>query len=247
MNTPNEEPRTLREKLQRLHDLSKPTWDVPEGTAPFMHFGDAFIFDCEECDAMNTPCDLWDVSVALDPAETDSGPVLPGMGPAYGALYTVVVHDAEYDGPPKTPEEKRDRRRAARKEWHDAEDRACALLDVLTSLPEAIAAVDDLAEEQALREKLSRILRETANALHGEPMRDGLWSWHDLADLATRQHRAVQVGADMLTDDVVSRAEEGGVSCLRSLQGILRNALADLPDPLRGTRNLPSEETPDAT
>lgn len=44
----------------------------------------------------------------------------------------------------------------------------------------------ELAEEAALRDRMSQILRDTANALHGGPLGDGYWSWHDLADLATQ-------------------------------------------------------------
>ena len=44
----------------------------------------------------------------------------------------------------------------------------------------------DLAEETALREKLANILRRTANALHGGPLPNGLWSFHDLPELATK-------------------------------------------------------------
>lgn len=46
-------------------------------------------------------------------------------------------------------------------------------------------------EEVALREKLTRILHDTANALHGGPLENGLWSFHDLADLATAHREAL--------------------------------------------------------
>jgi hypothetical protein len=32
--------------------------------------------------------------------------------------------------------------------------------------------------------RLGAILKDTANALHGGPMKNGWWSWHDLADRA---------------------------------------------------------------
>jgi hypothetical protein len=34
--------------------------------------------------------------------------------------------------------------------------------------------------EEALRTRMSEQLTEIANALHGGPLRDGYWSWHDL-------------------------------------------------------------------
>jgi hypothetical protein len=43
---------------------------------------------------------------------------------------------------------------------------------------------EDLDEEQALRERLGDILHRTANALHGGPKENGLWSFHDLPELA---------------------------------------------------------------
>jgi hypothetical protein len=42
--------------------------------------------------------------------------------------------------------------------------------------------VDDLV---SLNHRLNDILDKTANALHGGPMDKGLWSFHDLPDLAT--------------------------------------------------------------
>jgi hypothetical protein len=42
----------------------------------------------------------------------------------------------------------------------------------------------DLAESDALRDRMSEILRGTANALHNGPLENGYWSWHDLPELA---------------------------------------------------------------
>jgi len=42
----------------------------------------------------------------------------------------------------------------------------------------------ELKEEEDLRERMRKILDETANALHGGPLKNGLWSWHDLPALA---------------------------------------------------------------
>lgn len=41
-------------------------------------------------------------------------------------------------------------------------------------------------EQDQLRERLATILENTANALHGRPHKNGFWSWHDLAERATR-------------------------------------------------------------
>ena len=35
-----------------------------------------------------------------------------------------------------------------------------------------------------LRERMADILHRTADALHGGPLENGLWSWHDLPELA---------------------------------------------------------------
>ncbi len=48
------------------------------------------------------------------------------------------------------------------------------------------AYFDEAVEERALREKLSKILRATADALHGGPHPNGFWSFHDLPELATK-------------------------------------------------------------
>jgi hypothetical protein len=51
--------------------------------------------------------------------------------------------------------------------------------------PDTVAGMKrDLAESDALRDKMTVILRNTADALHGGPLDDGYWSWHDLAEIA---------------------------------------------------------------
>lgn len=42
----------------------------------------------------------------------------------------------------------------------------------------------DLDEEGALRGRMDDLLSRTAIALHGGPLENGLWSWHDLPELA---------------------------------------------------------------
>lgn len=49
----------------------------------------------------------------------------------------------------------------------------------------------EVAELEHLNGKLARILHTTANALHGGEMENGLWSWHDLADLCHAQREAL--------------------------------------------------------
>ena len=46
---------------------------------------------------------------------------------------------------------------------------------------------EELDDLRALNERrLSNLLNDTANALHGGPKENGLWSFHDLPDLATK-------------------------------------------------------------
>jgi len=41
----------------------------------------------------------------------------------------------------------------------------------------------EMQESDQLRDRMSLILRQTADALHGGPLADGYWSWHDLPEL----------------------------------------------------------------
>jgi len=58
----------------------------------------------------------------------------------------------------------------------------------------------ELAESDDLRNRMSQILRDTADALHGGPLEDGLWSWHDLPALATQQHATIQANERAISD-----------------------------------------------
>ena len=42
----------------------------------------------------------------------------------------------------------------------------------------------ELDECDQLRERMADVLRRTATALHGGALTNGLWSWHDLPELA---------------------------------------------------------------
>jgi hypothetical protein len=49
----------------------------------------------------------------------------------------------------------------------------------------------ELEENQQLRDRLSDLLNATANALHDGPKENGLWSFHDLPDLAAALKKRV--------------------------------------------------------
>lgn len=76
----------------------------------------------------------------------------------------------------------------------DKQPDALALADHLEqfrSFPDDLAAAAELrrlhaelVESDAMREKLSDILRRTATALKGEPDEFGVHSWHDLPEVA---------------------------------------------------------------
>lgn len=70
----------------------------------------------------------------------------------------------------------------------EAEVRVSDIEALLTERDEARVEVEDLAR---LLEKQSDILRRTANALHGGPLKDGYWSHHDLPELAARLREAL--------------------------------------------------------
>lgn len=61
-----------------------------------------------------------------------------------------------------------------------------------------IAELDaDMKENDSLRKRMATILNETANALHGGELENGLWSWHDLAERAQtlmRERDAALIG-----------------------------------------------------
>lgn len=43
---------------------------------------------------------------------------------------------------------------------------------------------EELKDTNTLAERLSDLLHKTANALHGGPRKNGLWSFHDLPEIA---------------------------------------------------------------
>ncbi len=46
--------------------------------------------------------------------------------------------------------------------------------------------IEELEDNESLRENLSKLLDATANALHGGRKENGLWSFHDLPELAAK-------------------------------------------------------------
>lgn len=53
-------------------------------------------------------------------------------------------------------------------------------------------------DSERIRKRMNEILDATANALHGGRLRHGLWSWHDLAELAGGQRRKLSEAVDYL-------------------------------------------------
>ena len=53
-------------------------------------------------------------------------------------------------------------------------------------------------DSERIRKRMNEILDATANELHGGQLRHGLWSWHDLAELAGGQRRKLSEAADYL-------------------------------------------------
>lgn len=52
---------------------------------------------------------------------------------------------------------------------------------------EVVKTRADVEDADGVRERLSEILKATANALHGGSLKHGLWSWHDLHVIAEEQ------------------------------------------------------------
>jgi hypothetical protein len=61
-------------------------------------------------------------------------------------------------------------------------------------------------ENDALRDRMSVILRNTADALHGGPLDDGYWSWHDLPERATTLRSKVDLVTEQLRVSEDSRS-----------------------------------------
>jgi hypothetical protein len=111
------------------------------------------------------------------------------------------------------------------------ETRVATLLEeeVLTLRGKVRALKQELKENQDLRERMTKILNETANALHGGPLKNGLWSWHDLAELAATQRRALETAAHALRsyeagNDAKELAHEVATHCEKVLNAASQEA-----------------------
>ena len=57
----------------------------------------------------------------------------------------------------------------------------------------------ELSDTEDLATRLSAILEATANALHGGPKENGLWSFHDLPELAAALRKDLETALNILT------------------------------------------------
>ena len=82
-------------------------------------------------------------------------------------------------------------------QWSNARPAMHALQSLLDAASDAGEEIEelrhDLAENEALRERLSDLLTRTANALRGDPPPLTLWPWHDLPDRAAAAIAAIDV------------------------------------------------------
>jgi len=84
------------------------------------------------------------------------------------------------------------------------------------------------AEGDQLREKLVDLLSGVALAVHGGPLENGLWSFHDLPELVAQQRKALQQVMQVLGPDA-PKADEFGLDQHGAMSGMaaeIENALA---------------------
>ena len=99
----------------------------------------------------------------------------------FGNPYAVspVLEDFSYHDPERTKEYVSD---------EVADTLANGKVDLMIKVNEL---KQELAEDEAIRERLSDLLHATANALHGGPKENGLWSYHDLPELAAKAMKRI--------------------------------------------------------
>jgi hypothetical protein len=68
------------------------------------------------------------------------------------------------------------------------------------------------AEIEQLLEQMREILNRTANALHGGPLEMGMWSWHDLPELAEALYKKANKGFHKASE-FKSDAPDGNIPC----------------------------------
>lgn len=59
---------------------------------------------------------------------------------------------------------------------------------------------EDLEEYDNLNKKMADLLTNTANALHGKPLENGLHSWHDLPELAEKLLKELEESERLLDE-----------------------------------------------
>lgn len=64
-----------------------------------------------------------------------------------------------------------------------------------------------------LNKQMSDILNRTAIALHGGPLEMGMWSWHDLPELAEELYKKANKKGFHKTSDFKSDAPDGNIPC----------------------------------
>lgn len=90
--------------------------------------------------------------------------------------------------------------------------------------------VIELTEIYTLNERLGDLLTQTANALHGGPLENGMWSFHDLPELATELRTKLELAKtevkailDMIPNAVHVREGGGDEDIFASLSVSVAN------------------------
>jgi AcrR family transcriptional regulator len=97
-------------------------------------------------------------------------------------------------------------------------------LTQIAALTKQVEEAQESDEEDALRERMSKILTDTANELHGGPYKNGLWSWHDLAELA----KALRERAEKSEEELAELKRLVGTGQYGVVFGKWRDSVSDL-------------------
>lgn len=89
-----------------------------------------------------------------------------------------------------------------------------AMLDEITRLRAEVTQLTAESEEwdadtERHVARMAGLLHDTANALHGGPLAGGMWSWHDLPDLASAERALADQLAKGLRGEQELLSEEG--------------------------------------
>ena len=74
---------------------------------------------------------------------------------------------------------------------------------------------EDLEEYDNLNKKIADLITNTANALHGKPLENGLHSWHDLPELVEKlrnERDEARLQARRILNEIDCRIEHGAES-----------------------------------